>query len=163
MKITRKQLRKLIRESYRTAAGGNRPPWADDPLPEPAPPPAPKPPRARKPRKQPDARMMKKVKKLGVSAGKDWAADTLGDARRDSSMWEGQYSSAEEYVSDLGQTAASDTARGILEWSGDESISEWYSHLPTREDYWSLDQRPVKWTVKDIVADAFYEGVTSIL
>ncbi len=89
MKITKRQLRKIIRESFRTADGGNRPPWVDDPLPEPTAAPV------RSRRINPE-QAFRKLQKIAERVGQDWADDNLGetgieDAARDlaqSALWE---------------------------------------------------------------------------
>ena len=95
MKITKRQLRKIIQESFRTAAGGNRPPWADDPLPEPAAPAQ----RARRPRRINPEQAFRKLQKIARGIGADYASDNpngdgvvgIEDAARDlagSALWE---------------------------------------------------------------------------
>ena len=109
-------------------------------------------------------RALEKAREQAVSAGEDWARDTLSDARRSSRDWEGQYDSAEAYLKALGQDAATDLAAGIVEW-GDDDIRVVYESLPEKEpaDYHYSSIRPQKYVVKEIVADYVYDGVLKVV
>jgi len=103
-----------------------------------------------------------------VSAGIDWARDTMHDAGQQISsgaamgMMGRDFDSAEDYVRQLGQDAAGDIASGITEWGMGE-IADVYRTLPDREPVggaYALDGFVITKTgFKENVADYVYDGV----
>tara|TARA_Y100001970_G_C14109267_1_gene789923 strand:+ start:34 stop:768 length:735 start_codon:yes stop_codon:yes gene_type:complete len=103
-------------------------------------------------------RIQDMVTQHAVEAGQDWAADTLYDAKNNPSMWQRQgHASAEDYVMSFGQDAAGDIADSLLKY-GERDVANWWNDLPDKER--SYDHRPTRQTMKDIVADYFYDGVS---
>ena len=106
-------------------------------------------------------RIQDMVTQQAVEAGQDWAADTLYDAENSPSMWQrGGYSSAKNYVMSAAESAAGDIADSLLRY-GEHDVAEWYNNLPSKEDPYS--RRPSKFTMKDIVADYFFDGASKAL
>ena len=113
-------------------------------------------------KREAEERIQDKVDELAVDAGMDWAGDTMYDATNSPSMWENEYSSPEDYVDNMGQTAAMDLADVVLQ-SGDQDIVEYYESLPDRDDEFALGwqaSRPTKTVFREIVADAVYGGIS---
>ena len=61
----------------------------------------------------------------------------------------------------LGQDAAGDSADNFLQYSMERDVADWWQSLPDKEDRWG--GRPTKSTMRDIVADYFYDGVSKAL
>ena len=108
-----------------------------------------------------------KAQEQAVSAGIDWARDTMHDAGQQISsgaagMMGRDFESAEDYVRQLGQDAAGDIASGITEWGMGE-IADVYRTLPDREPVggaYALDGFvTTKTGFKENVADYVYDGV----
>ena len=106
-------------------------------------------------------RIQDMVTQQAEEAGADWAADTLYDARNNPNMWQRDgHSSAENYVASFGQDAAGDIADSLLKY-GEDDVVDWWRDLPDKER--PYDNRPTKQTMRDIVADYFYDGVSKML
>lgn len=133
MKITKQQLRKIIRESFRTADGGNRPPWVDDPLP------APKPAAPRARRIDP-AQAFRRLQTLAYRAGREYAADNPdGDGA----------AGIEDVARDLAQSAL---------WNvSPDDINAAQQHL--RHDEWDVGGQV---DLLDMLKDSVAEGAYSI-
>ena len=121
----------------------------------------------REARRKLDEEMQEKIRQDAIAGGKDWGADTLYQARANSSMWQDknsyqQWDSPEDYVLSFGQDAAGDVAQSLEYTFDSNEMHDWYNSLPTREPAYYSDEagRPTKQTMKDIYADYFYDGVS---
>ena len=131
MKITKRQLRKIIKEAIEGEG-----------------------------REQAYEAMLSSAKEKALRRGSDWARDTLRDARNYPNMWQGQYDDAEEYVEQYGESASADMAMSI-EYMLDDKHREIYRSLPDerRSAYFGRAFLPTKQTFQDIIADYIYDGV----
>ena len=114
-----------------------------------------------------DKKMQEKIMADATAGGKDWAADTLYQARQSPKMWQDknsyqQWDSPEDYVLGFGQDAAGDMGQSLEYSLQSNEEFDWYQSLPTREpDYYSASRgRPTKQIMKDVYADYFYDGVS---
>ena len=114
-----------------------------------------------------DEKMKEEIREEATAGGKDWAADTLSQARANPSMWKDgssyqQWDSPEDYVLGFGQDAAGDVAQSLEYTLHSNEGFDWYRSLPTQEpSYHSSDAgRPTKQSMKDFYADYFYDGVS---
>ena len=114
-----------------------------------------------------DDKMQEKIMDDAIESGKDWARDTLYQARENPDMWQkadmgNQYDSPEQYVLGFGQDAAGDVGQSLEYTLDSNEEHDWYRSLPEKEpSYYDRDAgRPTRGILKDIYADYFYDGVT---
>ena len=114
-----------------------------------------------------DEKMKEAIREEAIAGGKDWAGDTLYQARQSPDMWQNsggynQYDSPEDYVLGFGQDAAGDVAQSLEYTFTSNEMQEWYDSLPKKEPkYYSDDAgRPTPQHMKDFYADYFYDGVS---
>jgi hypothetical protein len=112
-----------------------------------------------------DEKFQDQLKDEAQAGGRDWAADTLYQARSNPSMWKDgssyqQYDSPEDYVLAFGQDAAGDVAQSVEYTINSNEMYDWYQSLPDQESRdWNYRWRITKQSVKDMYADYFYDGV----
>ena len=133
MKITRRQLRRIIHEAGESENEKNN-------------------------------RMRDVIEDIATGTGKDWASDSLFDAKDNPSMWQGQHDSAEDYVISRGQDAAMDLADSIIGY-GEPEIVQYFKSLPRR-----APSRGLGWgrghdqtQFREFVADVVYDGIVSAI
>jgi hypothetical protein len=114
-----------------------------------------------------DERIQDMLAADATTAGEEWAGDTYYDAKNSPDMWaNANAETAEDYVMNLGQSAAGDIADSLLQYSMDPDVKKWYASLPEEDDEYGIGWRagrPNKYIYKDILADYFYDGVSKAL